>query len=482
MDFLPIFLAVRNRRAVVVGGGAVAARKVELLLDAGAKVRVVAPALSGELQTLLDAGRIEHRLGGFAPSDLDDAAVVIAATDRQEINAAAADAARARGLPINVVDDLKLSTFILPAIVDRSPVIVAIGTSGTAPVLARFVREKIEALLAPQLGQLAALAGRWRVRVKRVLGTVLERRRFWESVFEGPVASLALAGRNEQSEFELRRELKRAAAVSKDPARSVGEVYLVGAGPGDPDLLTLKAARLLQRADVVLYDRLVSEEVLARARRDAERIYVGKEAGKPRITQERIQELLVELALQGKRVCRLKGGDPFVFGRGGEELEALVKHNIPFTVVPGITAALGAAAYAGIPLTHRDHAQAVTFVTGHVRSDGPDSTDWRELARPGQTAVFYMGLSQLRSIVAQLTANGAPSSRPAAVIERATLPDQRTIDATLGTLAEAVEKAQVRSPALLIVGDVVALRTTLMQPDRTPHAKPLPEQTKARLA
>ena len=455
MDFLPIFLNVRDRATVVVGGGAVAARKAELLVRSGARVTVIAPGLAPAFDGLLAAARIEHRAERFTPDALTGACAVIAATDQPTINAHVSEVARALGIPVNVVDDLELSTFIVPAIVDRDPVIVAVGTSGNAPVLARFVRERIEALLPPQLGRLASLAGRWRRRVAKTLRTVLERRRFWEWVFSGPVATHALAGREAQAEFELRRELKRSNTAQSS---GVGEVYIVGAGPGDPDLLTLKAARLLQQADVVLYDRLISDAVLDRARRDAERIYVGKEAGDHHVTQEQIQKLMVELALRGKRVCRLKGGDPFVFGRGGEELQALIEHHIPFTVVPGITAALGAAAYSGIPLTHRDHAQSVTFVTGHTR-EGGEAPDWRELARPGQTVVFYMGLSQLQKIVAELAAAGAPLTRPVAVIERATLPDQRVIAATLGTLAAEVDAAQVRSPALLIVGEVVALRS-----------------------
>lgn len=439
MDFLPLFLTVRDRRAVVVGDGAVAARKQQLLREAGAQVVVV----HDWLKEGLDA--------------LEAAVVVIAATDNREVNAQVSQAARARGIPVNVVDDPELSTFILPAIVDRSPVIVAVGTGGNAPVLARFVRTQIETLLSPQLGKLAALAGRWRDRVKQSLKTVTERRRFWERVFDGPVATHTLAGRDSQAEFELHRELRRAGEKTQD---EVGEVYLVGAGPGDPDLLTLKAVRLLQQADVILYDRLVSEEVLARARRDAECIYVGKEPGNHNVTQARIHELMVELALQGKRVCRLKGGDPFIFGRGGEELEVLAQHKIPFTVVPGITAALGAAASAGIPLTHRDHAQSVSFVTGHTR-EADEPVDWGELARAGHTSVFYMGLAQLRTIVAELTAAGAPASRPAAVIERATFPDERVIAGTLASLVEKVEAAGVKSPSLLIVGDVVALRPKL---------------------
>lgn len=479
MDYLPVFLNVRDRTTVVVGGGAVAARKTELLLRSGARVIVIAPRVTPAFAALLETQRVEHRAAHFAPSALDDAVAVIAATDQSSVNRAVAQAARARNIPVNVVDDLEQSTFIVPAIVDRDPVIVAVGTSGNAPVLARYVRERIEALLPPQLGKLAALAGRWRRRVARTLRTVLVRRRFWERVFAGPVATHALAGREGEAEFELRRELKRTEAAR---TTGLGEVYIVGAGPGDPDLLTLKAARLLQQADVVLYDRLISEAVLDRARRDAERIYVGKEAGQHHVTQAETQKLTIELALQGKRVCRLKGGDPFVFGRGGEELQALIAHRIPVTVVPGITAALGAAAYSGIPLTHRDHAHSVTFVTGHTR-EGGEAPDWRELARPGQTVVFYMGLTQLRSIIAELAGAGAPLTLPAAVIEHATLPEQRVIAGTLASLADQVQSAQVRSPAILIVGEVVALHASAMarhpltqtlSPETGEREKPMP--------
>jgi uroporphyrin-III C-methyltransferase / precorrin-2 dehydrogenase / sirohydrochlorin ferrochelatase len=476
VDFLPIFLDVRQRRAVVVGGGEVAARKAELLLEAGATVLIVAPVLGTQLQAQLDARRIEHRAETFTPATIEGAVVVIAATDHRTVNAAVAAAARARGIPVNAVDDLEHSDFIVPAIVDRSPVVVAVGTGGNSPVLARFVRERIEAVLPPTLGRLAAFAGRWRKRVARRLETVLQRRRFWERVLSGPVASHVLEGRDSQADLELRRELKQAAQAQSP---RVGEVYLIGAGPGDPDLLTLKAARLLQQADVVLYDRLVPSAIVARARRDAERVYVGKESGNHHVTQERIHELLVQYALAGKRVCRLKGGDPFVFGRGGEELEALVRHQIPFTVVPGITAALGAAAYAGIPLTHRDHAQSVTFVTGHTRESGAPS-DWRELSRPGQTVVFYMGLSQLRTIFARLIEAGAPHSLPAALVAHATLPQQQVIVGTLSTLAEQAEAEGVQSPALLIVGDVVRLRATLTQPQAAAQLVAAAESTATR--
>jgi len=459
MDYLPIFVDLRGRAVLVVGGGAVAQRKVELLIDAGARVRVVAPALTEALRALAGAGRIEHAAQRFDPAQLSDAALVIAATNRDAINAEVAAAARARNVPVNVVDDLELSSFIVPAIVDRSPVIVAVGTSGRSPVLARWVRARIEALLPPQLGRLADLAGRWRQRVKHAFASVAERRRFWETALEGRVAAYAFEARDDLADLELRRELKRARA--RGPRRT-GEVVLVGAGPGDPDLLTLRAARELQLADVILYDRLVSPAVLARARRDAERIFVGKESGLHHVPQDQTNDLMVRHALEGKRVVRLKGGDPFVFGRGGEELEVLARHGIAFSIVPGITAALGAAAAAGIPLTHREHAQTVSFVTGHAR-EGEEGFDWAALAREQQTAVFYMGVANLGAIVAQLAAHGAPPTRPIAIIEKATLPDQRVICGTLATIVALARAASVAAPALLIVGDVVRVRALLGQ-------------------
>lgn len=457
MDYLPIFLDLRDRPALLVGGGSVATRKAELLLDAGARVRVVAPTLSEPLRAWRASGRITHVAEVFDPAHLQDAALVIAATNRKSINAQVAAAARARNVPVNVVDDAEHSSFIMPAIVDRSPIVVAVGTSGRSPVLARWVRARIEALLPARLGRLADLAGRWRQRVQHAFSNLAERRRFWERAIEGRVARYALEGHDDLAELELRRELKRAATI---PRSSMGSVVLVGAGPGDPDLLTLRAARELERADVVLYDRLVSPAVLARARRDAERIFVGKESGLHHVSQDETNDLMVRLALAGKRVCRLKGGDPFVFGRGGEELEALARHGIPFSVVPGITAALGAAAAAGIPLTHRALAQSVTFVTGHTRDADPN-LDWAALAREQQTAVFYMGVANLGAVVAQLAAHGAPPTRPIAIVEKATLDDQRVITGTLATIVDKARAANVSSPALLIVGDVVALHMLL---------------------
>jgi len=449
MDHLPLFLRVQDRRAVVIGGGAVAARKAQLLLACGARVALIAPKLGAAARELVERGRVQHTGAPFAPEQLLDAVVAIAATDSTALNQAVARAAHERSVPVNVVDDAEHSSFILPAIIDRSPVVVAIGTQGCAPVLARNLREQIEAALPARLGALARFAGRQRARVRALLRPDL-RRSFWERFFAGPAATRLLAGDEAAAEQAFGQALERARSVTSPR----GEVYLIGAGPGDPDLITVRALQLLQQADVVLYDKLVGEEILERSRRDARRIFVGKEAGGCRTAQERINQLLIEHAGRGLRVARLKGGDPFVFGRGGEEMAELVRAGIPVTVVPGITAGLAAAAAAGIPLTQRTLAQSVTFATGHFASD--DALNWDALARPRQTVVFYMGVAQLEHIAARLRAAGAPAERPAAIIERASLPGQRVMRATLGTLCRRARSEGVSAPALLIVGEVAA--------------------------
>lgn len=456
MDYFPIFLRLTDQPVLVVGGGEVAARKALLLLRAGAKLTVVAPQLCEALAAVRQRGGLEHIAAEFTEAQVQGARLVIAATDRADVNAAVARAAEACAIPVNVVDDRELSRFIVPAIVDRSPVIVAVASSGDAPVLTRRLREKIEALLPAGLGKLARLSGELRRSVKARLRNNDARRRFWENFFDGEIAADVLAGREQHA----RAAIDRALDESRPDTAPVGEVALVGAGPGDPGLLTLRALRAMQNADVVVYDRLVSDEVLELARRDAERIYVGKQAGESFVPQEEINRLLVEFAKRGKRVCRLKGGDPFVFGRGGEELEILAQHGIRFEVIPGISAAAGCAAYAGIPLTHRDHAQLLTFTTGHLQNQTAP-IDWDMLARDGQTAVFYMGLGGLPRIVAELQRHGAPAERAAAVIEDGTRPSQRVILGTLATLVERVRAAEVRSPALLIVGEVTRLHERL---------------------
>jgi uroporphyrin-III C-methyltransferase/precorrin-2 dehydrogenase/sirohydrochlorin ferrochelatase len=461
MDYFPIFLRLAGEPVLVVGGGEVAARKIDLLLRTSAKVRVVAPELVPGLAQRVAAGQIVHVAAEFTPEHLDGVRLAIAATDKRAINAWVAHQAERRNIPVNVVDDRELSRFIVPAIVDRSPVVVAVGSSGDAPVLTRRLRERLESFLPQRLGALARLAGRLRPTIKARVEDPARRRRFWENFFDGTLAADVLAGREDAADPALPGRIADSVAQIVHTTPDEGEVVLVGAGPGDPGLLTLRALRALQNADVILYDRLVSAEVLDLARRDAERINVGKTVGSAQISQDEINGLLVQLALQGKRVCRLKGGDPFIFGRGGEELEALAAAGVRFEVVPGVTAAAGCAAYAGIPLTHRDHAQSLVFVTGHVKADGDDALDWEQLARPAQTVVFYMGLGSLQQILQRLREHGAPQSRAAAVVEQGTRATQRVVTGTLADLASKANEEGVQSPALLIVGEVTRLHETL---------------------
>ncbi|MCC7463679.1 MAG: uroporphyrinogen-III C-methyltransferase [Gammaproteobacteria bacterium] len=446
MQFLPVFLDLRGRSVLLVGGGVVADRKLALLLRAGARVRLVAPAIDAAVAERARRGGAQLQQRGFEPADLADAWLAIAATDDAAVNAAVAAAAGERGVYVNVVDDAAASSALMPAIIDRSPVLVAIGTAGTSPTLARRVRALVEAALPEHLGALAALAARWRSRVRAALPQLDARRHFWEAVLEGAAARAVARGGS--GEPEMAAALAEAAfgAVAGD----AGEVWLIGAGPGDPDLLTLRALQLLQRADVVLYDRLVGAAVLERARRDAERIYVGKESGQHRTTQEHINALLLEHARRGRKVARLKGGDPFIFGRGGEEIEVLAGAGIPVTVVPGITAALGAAASIGVSLTQRQVAQSVCLVT--VMGAAAEALDWRALTTPLQTVVFYMAVAEVERICARLVAHGAPPTRPALLVERATCPGQRIICGNLSDIAARAVAARAAAPALLVVG------------------------------
>ena len=455
MDYLPLFTHLVGRRCVVVGGGAIALRKAGLLQRAGGKVFVVAPQILPALQALAEqsGGAAEQR--PYTADDLDETALVIAATDDSSVNAQVSRDAQAQHIPVNVVDDPALCSVILPSIIDRSPLMIAIGSGGQSPVLARQLRAKLESTIPAAYGRLAELVGKFRARVAQRFPDIDERRRFWEEILEGPIAEFVLAGREDVAEAEL---LQRIADLT--PVSSGGEVYLVGAGPGDPDLLTFKALRLMQKADVVLYDRLVAPEIVDLARRDAEKIYVGKARSQHAVAQGDINQLLVDLALQGKKVLRLKGGDPFIFGRGGEEIEKLAEHNIPFQVVPGITAASGCAAYAGIPLTHRDFAQSVRFVTGHLK-DGTTDLPWAELVHPNQTVVFYMGLVGLTEICRQLIAFGRAAETPIALVQQGTTRHQRVVTGTLESMPALVEGAGIKAPTLIIVGEVVTLRDRL---------------------
>lgn len=452
----PIFAELSARPVLVVGGGAVAQRKVAALLAAGADVRIGAPVLNCELAQWVEQGRVRWIEGRFTPAWLDDVWLAIAATSDAAVNAAVAAAGNARRVLVNVVDDAALSSFQVPAIVDRAPLVVAISSGGAAPVLARLVREKLETLLDPSLGVLARLAERWRGRIRGRLADLGRRRRFLERVFDGPIADLVRSGRDDAADAALGQALDRAAAQ----ALPRGSVVLVGAGPGDPGLLTLKALRALNEADVILHDRLVSKEVLSLARRDATFVEVAKEAGNHRTTQDGIHALMLEHANAGRRVVRLKGGDSFIFGRGGEELEFLRGHGIAYEVVPGITAALACAAYAGIPLTHRDHAQSVRLVTAHCK-DSLDTLDWRALAAERQTLAVYMGVAGLDAFSARLTANGRAASTPAALVENGSRREQRVVIGRLDDIAQLARDHAVRSPALLLVGEVAALGARL---------------------
>jgi uroporphyrin-III C-methyltransferase/precorrin-2 dehydrogenase/sirohydrochlorin ferrochelatase len=451
MDFLPIFANVKNKLCLVVGGGSVGSRKAGVLLDAGAKVRVVAPEIEPEL-----AGQkgVEAVLARFEAKHLDGVTLVIAATNDRNVNRQVSELAQARSIPVNVVDDPELCSFIMPAILDRSPLMVAFSSGGASPVLTRMMRGKLETVIPHNYSRLAAFAERFRNIVKQRVSDAAKRRIFWENVFEGVVAEKVLTGDEAGAEAMLQQMLK-----DEDNIRR-GEVYLVGAGPGDPDLLTFRALRLMQKADVVVYDALVSKPIVEMTRRDAERIYVGKRRADHALPQEDINLLLVRLAKEGKRVLRLKGGDPFIFGRGGEEIETLAAENIPFQVVPGITAAAGVASYAGIPLTHRDHAQSCMFVTGHLK-DGTMNLDWDALARPRQTVVVYMGLHGLDTLCAKLIEHGLPETTPIAIVQHGTQPTQRVITGTLKTLPAIAEREKPQAPTLIIVGGVVTLREKL---------------------
>jgi len=455
MDFLPIFLDIKNKNCLVAGGGEVAARKIALLHKAHGRVRVVAPELCPAIRAMLDKGKVEYEARNYRESDLADCQLAIAATDDPETNLELARHASERKIPANVVDQPELCSFILPSIIDRSPVVAAVSTSGASPVLARMIRTRLETLIPAGYGRLAELANRFRDRVKERFENPPDRRLFWEKTLSSGVAERVFSGHMEEADAAMERALD-----ARDPGATMGEVYLVGGGPGDPDLISFRALRLMQQADVVVFDRLVAKPVLEMTRRDADRIYVGKERNHHAMRQEEINRLLVKLAKEGKRVVRLKGGDPFIFGRGGEEIDTLSEEGVPFQVVPAVTAASGCAAYAGIPLTHRDYAQSVTFVTGHLK-DGSMNLNWSQLAQPSQTVVFYMGLLGLPVICEQLISQGVSPGMPVALVQQGTTEHQKVFTGTLDNIQEIVEQEKPTPPTLIIVGEVVKLQGKL---------------------
>lgn len=456
MEYLPLFVDLKGRDCLVVGGGNIAARKASLLLKAGAKVSLVSPEVSTSTQKLIDNDQVAWIEEEFSPEHIDHPRVVIAATDDETVNNQVYDSANQKNILVNVADNPEKCDFILASILDRSPIVIAVSSGGDSPILARHLRARLETLIPPAYGRLATLASRYRDKVKQGFAKVSERRRFWESVLQGSVADHVLAGRDELAEQTLIEQLTN----TKQTDFKCGEVYLVGAGPGDPDLLTFKALRLMQQADVVFYDRLVSKDILALVRREADKVYVGKQRAWHAVRQEEINQMLLEHAKQGKRVLRLKGGDPFIFGRGGEEIETLAAENIPFQVVPGVTAASGCSTYAGIPLTHRDYSQSCTFVTGQLK-EGELDLNWTALVQPRQTVVVYMGLAGLPVLSQRLLEHGLDPTTPAALVQQGTTEHQKVWVSTISELPDVAEREQPVAPTLIIIGQVVNLHHSL---------------------
>ena len=455
MDHLPIFINVRQNPCLVIGGGDIALRKINLLIKAQAKVDCLSPLFCEGITNLSQSGDVNLIQKRFESDDIKDYAIIIASTDDSSVNALISKSAKKARIPVNVVDSPELSSFIMPSIVDRSPVIIAVSSAGRAPVLARIIRAKLETVIPSAYGVLAEIAGEYRQKVKDRFSKIKDRRAFWESIFSGVIAEKVFSGRINEAKDDIEKQLKQASQME------LGEVYLVGAGPGDPDLLTFKALRLIQQADVVLYDRLVSKGVMELVRRDSELIYVGKKGGSQESTRQiDINDQLVELAKSGKRVCRLKGGDPFIFGRGGEEIESLSEHGIPFQVVPGITAASGCSSYAGIPLTHRDYSQSCRFVTAHLKN-GTTNLPWDEFVIDQQTIVFYMALSGANYICQKLMEHGMDKNMPIAIIEKGTMPEQKVYISSLTKLPDLLAKENIHAPTLMIVGEVVKLNEKL---------------------
>lgn len=461
MDYLPIFVNIKDQHCLIVGGGAVAARKADLFIKAGAIVTVIAPELKTEMKHHLSHGKIVWQMDLFSTEVIEHIAkpkYVISATDDEEINQAVYQYCQVNNIPVNVADQTEYCDFILPAIVDRSPMTIAISTGGRSPVLARVMKARLETLIPAGFGRLTDLVGRYRQKVKEAIQDLDGRKAFWEKLLVSTFIDKTVQGRVEEAESHIENEIN---AVKKSGQEiPEGEVYLIGAGPGDPDLMTFKALRLLQQADVILYDRLVAPEIIEMARREAERIYVGKKDKWHKVQQPDIGLMMVELAKQGKRVARLKGGDPYIFGRGAEEAEVLVQHGVSYEVVPGITAAAGCSAYAGFPLTHREFSQSVALITGHQQA-GAEGIDYARLAQSGDTMVFYMGIKNAPKIQKGLLSNGVNPEMPVAIIEKGTTPEQKVTITELSHFTEIIQNNQIKPPALIVIGDVIKVRQRL---------------------
>ncbi len=456
MDFLPIFLKVKDQKCLLIGGQELAFSKLFTILKTDVSIKVIAPELCPELTEMLDTDQIEYQSTPFSPDNLKDCGFVIVATEDNELKQEVAEAANQQHVPVNVADDPELSSFIMPSIIDRSPLLVAISTSGASPTMGRMIRSRIESMLPQPYGRLAKLIGSFREKSKLLYQDAMERRKFWDHIFSSPIIEAFLSGKETVAKEALEKKLDKPRNQPKKP----GQVCLVGAGPGDPDLLTLKALRIIQNADAIVYDRLVSPVILEYARREAQKIYVGKKKSVHTVPQDQINRVLVDLAKEGKMVVRLKGGDPFIFGRGGEELEKLIQHDVEFQVVPGITSASGCGTYAGIPLTHRDYAQSCTFVTGHLK-EGELDLNWSSLVKARQTLVFYMGLSNIVKLCQELVSHGMSPEMPAAVVQEGTTKNQKVLAGTVATLPQIAADNQIVPPTLIIIGEVVKLHNKL---------------------
>nr|WP_218955102.1 MULTISPECIES: siroheme synthase CysG [unclassified Acinetobacter] len=465
VDIFPISLKLQQQPCLIVGGGRIAYRKAVLLAKAGAQLTVCSPEIEDDLLTLVNKTQGQYLNSVYHESVYQENAIalrqfrlVIAATNDKAVNQAVFEACEAENVLVNSVDDPPHCRFMVPAIIDRSPLVISVASNGTSPVLSRQIRTQLESSIPHGMGKLAEFSGQWRAAVKAKIVNPDERRIFWEDLYASPLKEQVF----NDNFTEANRLIEQALLEWKQPK---GEVYLVGAGPGDPELLTLKALRLMQQADVVIYDRLVSQPIMDLCRRDAEKIYVGKARSNHAVPQEGINALLVKYASEGKRVCRLKGGDPFIFGRGGEEIQELFAAGVAFQVVPGITAASGCSAYAGIPLTHRDYAQSVRFLTGHLKEGSPE-LPWNELVYQNQTLVLYMGLVGLEKICEKLIAHGQRPDMPVALVSKGTTPEQKVVVGTLADIASKVSEYQIQAPTLTIIGDVVSLREQLQWHER----------------
>ncbi|MBU3913928.1 siroheme synthase CysG [bacterium] len=460
MDFLPVFFNLKDQLCLVIGGDENAAGKISLLLKAKARVKVIAPKLCPAVEEIKKNKKIEYQSEEVSESDLDNCKLVIVSTGDDELREKISKRAKEKNIPVNVVDHPDLCSFTMPSIIDRSPLLIAVSTGGTSPTLARIIRSRLEAMLPQSYGRLASLIGGFREKSKELNKGRPERRDFWNKVFASPIIETFLSGKEDEARDALQREFE----TDQEGGTAIGQVCLVGAGPGDPDLLTLRALRLIQNADTIVYDRLVFPSILDYARRDAELIYVGKKSSDHIVPQDQINQYLVDLAKQGKFVVRLKGGDPFIFGRGGEEIEMLIDAGVSFQVVPGVTAASGCSTYAGIPLTHRDYAQSCVLATGHLKN-GNAEFDWKSLVQKNQTIVLYMGVANIENVSRNLIEHGMSPDMPAAIVQKGTTKNQKVYTGTVEKLPKIVNENNVKPPSLIIIGEVVKLHQKFSRSD-----------------